>query len=533
MSNNTKKMEMSNAIISTFKNNNYNMATALSEYIDNSTQSFFDHYDELSKVNGKPRIDIILDKTGDRQSLYIKDNAFGMEPSVLLESLDIGKLLKKSSRNEFGMGLKTSSFWFCSEWSIYTKTLGSDVVHYVNVKEEEAVKDGYEFVVKEMSPQLFEYKSGTIIDLRVFQKNRRIQKSSLVALLNQLAIVYRRDIVDKGLEIRCALKEKVKGEIKYVDLGAEARKEVIEQKYFDTLDELKPIYWNDPEAIEIDGVKIEEEFSITVNGDDGEVFNAKGKALYLKNTDRKIAGMVFVRNDRVIEGGYDNDSYKPKQLFGAGNSFQSLRLFIVVNVESNWPVTQQKDKLQVSDTMKEEIFEQISKQVEKKVLKPVRNHRVNADKKKLKENTTVGNDLKLAEKLKNLNDILNGSQEKLKIIHTPLDDISSIWDIELTINKELEDYTIKTVLILDTDEQEDWLKIEVNDDRNYTFKMNIAHKFFNPFSEDSNYLEILQRMMFYILFSEILMMAEKKIKGEIEPRKFREFLNLLFKNDVA
>lgn len=69
-------------VYATYKRLSYQPWSAIAEFVDNSTQSFFDHIDLLKRIPdfNKMRIEIQYEEhAGGRDILTIKDNAFGME----------------------------------------------------------------------------------------------------------------------------------------------------------------------------------------------------------------------------------------------------------------------------------------------------------------------------------------------------------------------------------------------------------------------------------------------------------------------
>ena len=108
-------------VYATYKRLSYQPWTAIAEFVDNSTQSYFDHRDELKALPGfdKLRIAIIYEaKSGDSDSLTITDNAFGMELADFERAIQLDKIpINTSGRNEFGMGLKTrKTLSYCGQF---------------------------------------------------------------------------------------------------------------------------------------------------------------------------------------------------------------------------------------------------------------------------------------------------------------------------------------------------------------------------------------------------------------------------------
>jgi Histidine kinase-, DNA gyrase B-, and HSP90-like ATPase len=116
-----------NRAILRYKSLDYKIWYALAEFVDNSSQSYFNHKDELDEIyretNDRFTVHIVTNR-GD--SLEISDNAYGMTRSQLKKALTIGAEPEDTSgRNEFGMGLKTAACWLGDVWTIKTKAVGS------------------------------------------------------------------------------------------------------------------------------------------------------------------------------------------------------------------------------------------------------------------------------------------------------------------------------------------------------------------------------------------------------------------------
>jgi hypothetical protein len=104
-------------IYSMFSRLSYEADHAIAEFVDNSTGSFYDHEDELISIYKNKGLDYILNvdilfnnvKEG---GLYISDNAFGMDLEDIKKALHFGNIkydVRKGSRHEFGIGMKTAA----------------------------------------------------------------------------------------------------------------------------------------------------------------------------------------------------------------------------------------------------------------------------------------------------------------------------------------------------------------------------------------------------------------------------------------
>ena len=80
-------------VIGVFSRLNYKPWYAIAEFVDNSTQSFYSHEQELSK-HGITSVSIHINYDFDKDILVIKDDAFGMEID------DFSRAVKVDSRQK-------------------------------------------------------------------------------------------------------------------------------------------------------------------------------------------------------------------------------------------------------------------------------------------------------------------------------------------------------------------------------------------------------------------------------------------------
>ncbi|HRO89116.1 MAG TPA: ATP-binding protein [Promineifilum sp.] len=122
--------------INSYKRLSYSTWHALAEFVDNSTQSYFDNRTILDeafrKEESKLTVSILYDR--DSKTITIKDNSIGMSETDLEEALKIASRPPRSnSRSIYGMGLKTAACWFGDRWTVTTKKLGEPNVISVTV----------------------------------------------------------------------------------------------------------------------------------------------------------------------------------------------------------------------------------------------------------------------------------------------------------------------------------------------------------------------------------------------------------------
>ena len=98
------------SVYATYKRLSYQPWTAIAEFVDNSTQSFYDHKDELMAQKYAKGLRITIDyiddqENGDRLEIY--DDAYGMEWYDFQRAVVLDRPPQNTTgRNEFGMGLK-------------------------------------------------------------------------------------------------------------------------------------------------------------------------------------------------------------------------------------------------------------------------------------------------------------------------------------------------------------------------------------------------------------------------------------------
>ena len=117
----------STGVYGTYKRLSYKPWYAIAEFVDNSTQSYYDHKEELKSQEGFKKLYININYNLENDFLEITDTAYGMDFYDFKRALILDKPPKNNTgRNEFGMGLKTAACWFGNLWSVETTRLGSN-----------------------------------------------------------------------------------------------------------------------------------------------------------------------------------------------------------------------------------------------------------------------------------------------------------------------------------------------------------------------------------------------------------------------
>src|SRR6266481_1521779 len=132
------KLQLGPEIISSYKRLAYQAWYALAEFVDNSTQAYFNNRavldKEYAKTGTKLTVEITVGKDGDGDFIRIKDNSIGMSEAELKNAVIIGQPpANTSGRSKYGLGLKTGACWFGDLWTVKTKKLGNATAHKIVV----------------------------------------------------------------------------------------------------------------------------------------------------------------------------------------------------------------------------------------------------------------------------------------------------------------------------------------------------------------------------------------------------------------
>lgn len=255
-------------VILSYKRLSYSPWYALAEFVDNSTQAYFNNQpqleEQLKKDGERLTVDINYDRVNN--TITISDNSIGMSGEELRNALMIGIPPENDKgRSKYGLGLKTAACWFGNQWTIETKKLGEDSAYKVTVDVNKIAKDKV-FVlpteVIESSPEKH-YTKICIKDL-----NRQYHGKTITKIKEYLSSLYRFDFDNINLLLKWQ--------------GGDISWKGFEGRFYITQDG-KP--YKKPLSFTI-GV------SKTVTGWVGVL--AKGS--------RKDAGFSIIQNNRIIRG---------------------------------------------------------------------------------------------------------------------------------------------------------------------------------------------------------------------------------------
>ena len=295
-------------VYGTFRRISYHPWSAIAEFIDNSTQNYFEHKQQIGRVTGSdPALEIDIAYDSRSKTLAVVDNANGMNWDELERAIQLNRPpAVTTGRSEFGMGLKMAACWFGGRWRVVTKRLGESIEYNAFVDVRRLEVDKPEAIV--VSPQMGVEPSDHYTRIEIEDLYRTFRGRSRSSIRENIASMYRRDIESGDITIRW------NGEPFEWE-----RDPVFQEESPDG----SPIRWEKDVQFVVDGHKV------------------TGKVWIRMPGRANRAGMHLFRRNRLIVGGPGN-GYKPREIFLAPNSFQSQRLVGELNLD-DWPVTQTKD----------------------------------------------------------------------------------------------------------------------------------------------------------------------------------------------
>lgn len=197
------KLELGLDVLRSYKRLPYKPWHALAEFVDNSTQSYFNNRAALDKAyeadGSSLEVSIVYEKDGDGL-IRITDNAMGMSRDELVRAMHIGLPPDYAEgRSRYGLGMKMAACWFGDEWKITTKKFGETTEYTVTVdvkKASEGDDDLREATVDGLSPD------DHYTTIEITHLNHRPAGRTLGKIKQFLAGMYRLDIQGKELVLQ-------------------------------------------------------------------------------------------------------------------------------------------------------------------------------------------------------------------------------------------------------------------------------------------------------------------------------------------
>lgn len=310
--------------ISSYKRLAYTPWHALAEFIDNSTQAYFDNKDVLDKsfAQSGDMLEVAIAYDKDDGFLRISDNSIGLSLADLERALHVAfPPANTKGRSKYGMGLKTAACWLGNRWTIHTKKLGETVEHQATIDVEKIAAGQSDLDYKAILNRPAQ-KHYTIIEIR--ELNRPFRGRTLGKIRQFLSSMYREDFRNKRLKL---LWDGVP--LEWKDLDERLLK--------------------DPE-----GTRYKRSFSFEVDHK-----KITGWVGILERGSRSDAGFSIMHCGRVVRGW--PDSWRPSSLYGqlqGSNDLVNQRLVGEIHLD-DFDVSHTKDDILWLGSQEEEVEQKL------------------------------------------------------------------------------------------------------------------------------------------------------------------------------
>ena len=314
------QLELGLQVIHSYKRLSYSPWHALAEFVDNSTQSYFNNEDALQEAYAREGVPLTVSIVYARDTglIRISDNAMGMSLQELQNGLKIGKPPENTSgRSQFGMGMKTAACWLGNEWSVRTKKLGETTENTIQVDVDRVAAGDNELPHTEVDGKDADL-HYTVIEIR--ELNRELRGRTLGKIKDYLSSIYRQDI----------------------------RRGILTLLWQD-----EPLSWLDQDEnilVDREGHRYKKDFEFSVDGK-----RAYGWVGVLDRGSRARAGFSILHKDRVVRGW--PDSWRPESLYGqvqGSNDLVNQRLIGEISLD-DFQVSHTKDDILWMGTEEEEV----------------------------------------------------------------------------------------------------------------------------------------------------------------------------------
>jgi len=502
------------SILNVFSRLSYKPWYAIAEFVDNSTQSYISHANELAQESTFDKLIVVVKYNQVTNTLTITDNAFGMEierfkDAILLDSRNS----TQSGRNEFGMGLKTAASWFGNVWTVTSTQYGSANRYTATVDIPKLKEYGLNSIHIHRDYVVSDTHGTEIV---IEQVTKKITGSRTIGKIRDLlSSMYRRDINGRNIEIWF-------------------NDEPIVFEEYPVLTNFRGRSW-----------KKDLDFIVEFNGNQ---YNVTGFVAIMNPGSFPKAGFALFRQDRVVVGGTDAN-YKPAQIFGQAQSQRSLKLFGELNM-NDFPVNQAKDGFIWDDGLEDAFIEALKENIQEYIEIANLSIKERADESQYSDSASEELQQDVAEALQNV--LLNDEEENTEPDSTLFINDEEIED-EAPVQSDVQEY-IDTVLNADVQEEivgtprqyrvpltpimnveftvqwsvgnrSFWIEYtEVETDK-YDVLINIDHPFFMPFSKDEEFKRVLEKFTLAFILAERQAKLSSNHEGYVPSNVIKNYMN--------
>lgn len=369
MSKPTINVEPGVGIFRVIRNLSYKPQYALAEYIDNSISSYENNKDELRRRTPGYKLQIVLQLSSDE--IRVKDNAAGIATADYARAFKPAEIPPDTTGlNEFGMGMKTASIWFCKHWRVVTNALNEKQTGIINFDVDAIIESKQATLAPIFKDKNNKSDHGTEIILTKVYPGR-INGQVVRRIKEHLSDIYRKYLKSGEVEILVLGEDdsptKTDPLSAYVEAGALVA---------------AAAYNGGPPG----EVKWEKRIDLQL----ASGRSITGTAKILARGDTHKAGLYLFRRNRLILSAAE--PFRPEEIFDQSNSYQSQRLFIELEMHG-FEVTHTKDDFiwGAGEEEKERVIERIKEELQSGKLKLItqskeyRARKIEKDEKKLQK----------------------------------------------------------------------------------------------------------------------------------------------------
>lgn len=494
----------STGVYATYRRLSYKPWFAIAEFVDNSTQSYFEHRDELLEAfrsSGESGLRVEVSYDDEQRILTVHDNAYGMELEELTRALVLDSPPpNRSGRSEFGMGLKTAASWFGAVWRVETSQLGSSRRLAATIDVEELAERRSESVPFEVLPAEPE---EHFTKLTISHVRHRVRGRTTGRVLDQLGSMYREDLRSGEIEILWNLQPVMFEEPPILE---------------ETLEDGTERVWRKKVSFEVEPP------------DGGDPLAVHGWIGLRDPGKQRDAGIVLLRRSRVIVGGPE-EGYSPVEVFGQPNMYRSQRLIGELHMDV-WPVTQAKDDFDWSDGLEDAFIEELSK-----VCKDYGEHAESYRSGRTKGVVTEPQMQEISESTREIissegfGSMVSGEVQLPDPAPTPEQSESdseklreaSKGPVTYTLSVGASEWMFR-LHWQDQISEAHWMQLSYPQDNEVDIFLNMAHPFFAPYLEQRGMVELLQKLVVSLALAEH-MARNSSSDGRIMPEDFRNYMN--------
>ena len=300
-------------IVLSYKRLSYTPAYALAEFVDNSTQAYSLHQEQLDAVYETEGNILTVSIEWASSFVKITDNSIGMSSAELGKAITLGKPPEDiKGRSRYGLGLKTAAFWFGDKVTITTKKLGEQTESTITLLVDEIAKGNEDVHLKTRES----YPAAHYTIILIEGLHRQLTKQIKDKVKDFLTTFYKVDLESTHPSLKLLFNE-------------------------------YELTWNEEEQVNKklrrrrDGSLVKKTLELHVGG-----HTVTGWAGVLQKGSRALAGFSLIQANRVVE-----TSFKTPLLFGrqagGSNTLVNQRLLGELRVDG-FDISHTKDKIHFS-----------------------------------------------------------------------------------------------------------------------------------------------------------------------------------------